>query len=186
MATVVGCAGGGGRLIAVGAQQAVPLVLSLSYAQEADTPTIVGAGFGGSDPFTTSFLNQNTSQNTGVREELIRLGVATSVQAQQSIAAQFQNALNDSIFVTPFGDLPGEVRIAFIANRKCNDFSDTSFDVIQHYLDRRLLPNKNKLPATVVVGSGAFRGYLIGLSIGANAQDTPIVQGTLVFKAWPK
>jgi len=118
--------------------------------------------------------------------QLTRLGVAVSVQADQKVQAQFQNALNDAIFVTPFGDAPGQIRVTFVANRLCRD-SGAGFEVIQHYLDRRLRPGNtsSKDPATVTIGPGAFRAFLTSILISGNTSDTPIVQGTLVFTAWP-
>lgn len=151
MATVVSCTGGGGRVIGIDAQQAIPLTLSIGD------------------------------------DDLAELGVAVSVQAAQSIAAQFQNALNNSIFVTPFGDIPGEIRIGFIANRKCDKQNESGFNFIQYYLDRRLLPDRNRVATTVVVGSGAFRSFLTGMSLNTSAgQNVPIVEGTLIFKGWPE
>lgn len=177
MAVVIGCAGtGGGRLVAMETSQAIPLVLSLKYTEGYE-------------------LVQGTGINSGQliirpQEVLIKLGVATAVAAEQMIAAQFQKAMDDAIYVTPFGDSVGSVSITFIANRLCaaagtDDVDTSGFDVIQHYLDRRLQTNKNKLPATIVIGSGTFRGFLVALGFNGRSGDLPLTEGTLHFKAWP-
>lgn len=177
MATVIGCSGGGGRLIAVDTQSATPLALSLKYTEELSLAELLA--------------QQSPQVNSGpivvnAQETLIRLGIATSVQCAQQVVAQFQKALNTAIYITPFGDAVGDAQIKFIVNRKCEDGADVSgFDVIQHYLDRRLLTTKNKLPATLVIGSGTFQGFLVGLMINGQSGDIPVVEGTLQFKAWP-
>ncbi len=88
MAVVIGCpGGGGGRLIAVDTAQAVPLVLSLKYTEGYELV------------FGTQF---NSGQLiVQPQEVLIKLGVATAVQAEQSVAAQFQKAMDDAIYITP-------------------------------------------------------------------------------------
>ncbi len=117
---------------------------------------------------------------------VIKLGVATGVQAEQSVAAQFQKAMDDAVYITPFGDTVGDVKITFIANPLCGSGANVNgFDVIQHYLDRRLQTNKNKLPATIVIGSGTFRGFLVGLLFNGRSGELPLSEGTLLFKAWP-
>jgi hypothetical protein len=151
MAAVVGCSGGGGRIIGIDAQLAVPITLSID---------------GG---------------------DLSQLGVATGVQASQQIAAQFQNALSDAIYITPFGDVPGEIRVAFIANRKCEEDTSSGFGFIQYYLDNRLLPDKNKAAVTVVIGSGSFRSFLVAMTINSSSgRNIPLVEGTLIFRGWPE
>jgi len=179
MAAVIGCPGGGGRLIAVESDTAVPITVALSYVANED-PTYIDPGAWISPPTQSS----GGSSIEYVEENLVRLGVMTNIRASQQIAAQFQNALSDIIYVTPFGDVPGEVQITFIANRKCDD-QINSFNVIQHYLDRRLLPDKNKLPARITIGSAVFTAYLVALNVDAVYSDIPIVRGTLGFRAWP-
>ena len=48
------------------------------------------------------------------------LGVVSGVQATAQVAAQFMNAFNGNIYVTPFGDTPGNAAIQFILNRQEN------------------------------------------------------------------
>lgn len=163
MSTISPCSGVNGRLIEVQAQMALPLTLGLSYGEF--------------DQGTLDVIQQSV--------QLQQIGVVTKVQVSQEIAAQFQNTLNDSIFITPFGDKPGQINLTFVANRKCNGTAQTT-DVIQHYLDRRLQPGANLLPALVVIGSGTFRSYLVGMQLAADASGVQLVQGTLVFRGWPQ
>ncbi len=175
MATVIGCPGGGGRLIALDTQTAAPMALSLTYTEDSSLFL-----FDQQNPF----FNSGTVLNTN--ETLIRLGIATAVQCSQQVIAQFQKALDTAIYITPFGDAVGDAQIKFIANRKCDNSADVSgFDVIQHYMDRRLLTTRNKLPCTLVIGSGTFKGFLVGLLINGQSGDVPVVEGTLQFKVWP-
>ncbi len=151
------CAGAGGRLIRVGV---------VSQA----APLSLALSYGGEAPVVLS-----------------QLGVALSVQASQTVRAQFQNALNDTIFVTPFGDAPGQVQVMFVANRLCNGSGAESsgFGVLQHYFDRRLRPGTSKAPAIVTIGPASFRAFLTGLVLSGSTQDTPVIQGALTFTAWP-
>lgn len=172
MATVIGCSGGGGRLIAINTTSATPLALSLKYTEDINLQVVNNLPADG----TTITLVQT----------IIPLGIATSVNCTQAVVAQFQKALDTAIYITPFGDAVGNAQIKFIANRKCDDGAEVNgFDVIQHYLERRLLTTKNKLPATLVIGSGTFQGFLMGLLLNGMAGDIPVVEGTLQFRAWP-
>lgn len=122
----------------------------------------------------------------GVQFDTKKIGVAVQVRANQQIAAQFQNALNNLIYVTPFGDKPGQIDISFISNRVCGDTWGSGYEVIQHYFDHRLMPDANKAPATVVVGSGTFSAYLVGLQFSAESSGMQLTRGTLTFRGWPK
>ena len=88
--------------------------------------------------------------------------------------------------MTPFGDKPGTINISFVANRICDQPNNSGYRVIQHYLDYRLLPDANKSPATVVVGSGVFTSYLVGMTFDAESSGLQLSRGTLVFRGWPR
>jgi hypothetical protein len=128
------------------------------------------------------FLN---SQGTPGRVDLTKLGVATQMQAEQSVIVQFQNALSDVIFVVPFGDKVGEIRVSFIANRLCDSDGVDPVAIVQHYLDHRILPLRNRGPALIGIGSAVFRGHLEAMQLQSSSQDIPMTHGTLIFKAWP-
>lgn len=131
-------------------------------------------------------LDSITRPFTAQEEVIIRLGIATSVTCAQKVVAQFQKALNTAIYITPFGDDVGMAAIKFIANNRCDNGVDVSgFDVIQHYLDRRLLTTGNKLPCTLAIGSGTFQGFLVGLEVNGTSGDIPVIEGTLRFAVWP-
>ena len=161
------CAGVGGRLIDLGEIDAVaPLSLGLAY------------------------------DNGDVEIDLVEIGVTIGVQAQQQVQAQIQPAIGGTVFVTPFGDAPGVVQIAFIANKECEDeFAGQGISVIQHYFNRRAIPRQaggvpigpaaGGLPAIIVIGNNTFRAFLTGLQLSASTSDTPLIQGSLIFTAWP-
>ncbi len=123
--------------------------------------------------------------------QLANIGVATRVQMGMQVAAQFQNALSDVIYITPFGDAPGQIAITFIANRLCGETVPT-FDVIQAYLSNRILPGtatttgQRIRPLSIAVGSAAFRGYNVGLAFDAESSGVQMIKGTLQFTAWPE
>ena len=120
----------------------------------------------------------------GSAVKLVDLGVCTAVSVDQQIAAQFQNAFNATIYIIPFGDLPGNVVLSFIANKRCIESSNT-YGVIKFYLNNRLYPTANLRPITISIGDCAFTGYLVGLSFKGMASNSILLQGQLIFKAWP-
>lgn len=119
--------------------------------------------------------------------DVLDLGVTTRVDASQQVAAQFQPSLNDAIFVTPFGDQPGRIGITFVANRECLEPANENLAVIEYYLANRILPTENKVPLIITIGSSTFRGYVTALQLGAQAPvaGSPLVQGSIIFTAWP-
>ena len=152
------CPGYSGRLIPITTNQALPALIEATLRYE-DAPD-------------TNLLT--------------RIGVATKLEVSQQIAAQFQNALTDVIYVTPFGDRADTISLTFISNRECLA-TGSDLRILDHYLNYRLLPGGSEataLPATVTVGSAAFRAYLVGMALSASASEQ-MVSGTLVFKGWP-
>jgi len=150
------CAVSGGRLIKVGVGSRIaPLYLAVQYDGQ-NWPT-----------------------------DLSAIGVAVGAELKQAVQAQFQNAMNANIFITPFGDIPGEITISFIANTMCDDPTQSGFGLIDHYLTHRLLPTKNKVPATISIAGAAFRAFLTAMQLSGSTSDTPIVTGTLRFAGWP-
>lgn len=184
MATVVNCSTGGGRMIAINTPQAIPLALSLSYLQGTTTATTV---FGTLASEGTTELLEAAGINTenATIQPLTTLGIITRISARQSVIAQVQNALNNAIFVTPFGDQAGDISISFISNRICDTPQDDTVAGIQHYLDHRLLPTRNRGHAIIVIGTAVFRGHLISLDFNGEGGEMPIRACTLLFKAWP-
>lgn len=130
-------------------------------------------------------------QYEGQPIRLADIGVVTRVQMGMQVATQFQNALSDVIYITPFGDAPGQIAITFVANRLCQE-NIPSFDVIQAYLENRILPGTATAPGqrirplTVSVGSAAFRAYNVGLAFDAESSGVQMLKGTLQFTAWPE
>jgi len=152
------CPGYSGRLIPITTDQALPALLEATLRYE-DAPD-------------TNLLT--------------RIGVATKLEVSQQIAAQFQNALTDVIYVTPFGDKADSISLTFISNRECLSGS-SDLRILDHYLNYRLRPGGSEataLPATITIGSAGFRAYLVGLALSASSADQ-MISGTLVFRGWP-
>lgn len=170
MATVTGCSGVNGRIIEVNAQLAVPLSIGLSYGGSVGQSSAAGG-----------FVSSNSQSGL-----LNQVGVVTAIQASMEIAAQVQNALNDIIYITPFGDKPGTIQITFLANRVCNRDTANTLGVIDHYLQYRLLPDQNRSPATIVIGGGSFRSFLFGMQVDAQSAGEQLVRGVLLFRGWPE
>ena len=184
MATVVNCASGGGRMIAINTPQAVPLALSIAYLQPgSQSPVVFGTP---ASPEVAAALSSAGVANSGARSSLSNIGLVTAVSAKQSVIVQIQNALSNAIFVTPFGDGAGDIAISFISNRLCTDPNNVTVEVIQHYLNHRILPTRNRGAAIIVIGTSVFRGHLIALDSDNQGGELPIRRGTLYFKAWPQ
>ena len=119
---------------------------------------------------------------------LISYGLVLSFDMEQRVAAQFQNAFNDAIFVTPFGDLAGDATITFLMNKECSGTGAVDkLGLIGKYLTSRLRPfgSSSINPLRIAVGSYAFSAYIVGLKMTAESRDIPVIQGTLILKAWP-
>jgi hypothetical protein len=120
---------------------------------------------------------------------LVTLGVTKSISLSAQVSAQFANAFDQSIYVVPFGDQPGDIAITFIVNPKavCNgELVGPDQQALQFYINRRVMPGlsrQNRM--TITVGSVGFVGYLVGVRYDGQAADQPIQQATLLFKAWP-
>ncbi len=188
MATIAPCRSAGGRIIGVRTDQAVPLAVSLRYTPDViQAPLVFGPAEVQAELLTilNQYIPGNTGAGQGGVEDMTKLGIAVGIEASQSVAAQFQNALTDTIYVVPFGDKVGEVRIKFITGRLCDSDAGDAFGAIQHYLDRRILPSKNRAPVLIAMGPAVFRGHLTGLSVGAQSSDF-LTQATLIFNAWPQ
>lgn len=124
--------------------------------------------------------------------QLVDIGVTDGLSLGQSVQAQFQNALDDTIFVTPFGDAVGTIRLSFIANNQiCEDgviITSSGLSLIKTYLDKRLSPRseQSKRPVIVSVGDDAFYAYLTSMALQTRAEELATVSGYLEFKAWPQ
>jgi hypothetical protein len=174
MATIVPCSSALGRLSVYTTTAPAPVVVTFDY------------------PTQTSSSNAVTW--TANPQPLRTIGLATGLRLGQEVAAQFQPAFDASIYVTPFGDLPGAVEIDFLANRNCDE-SNEALDIIQQYLRMRLLPTEiTSYPTfqirhtprqTITIGRSAFTGYITKLDFTAQTQDAISIGARLSMKAWP-
>jgi hypothetical protein len=129
------------------------------------------------------------------------LGLCTDIDVSQAVAAQFQNTFDDTIFVTPFGDGPGDINISFIMNPQCfgagnyRNALDSDDGAVQFYFKNRLLPTRipavvtqpivfRTSPVIVAVGRATFKGYVVGLRIAGRSADF-LINVVLSLKAWP-
>jgi hypothetical protein len=128
-------------------------------------------------------------------QPLQNMGLCTRLSVHQSVIAQFQNTFDSYIYITPFGDKPGEIAFTFIVNRECDGAQDV-LNAIDFYIRRRLLPThlsvqNNTLvwaqtaPIIVAVGSLTMRGFVTGLDIDGTTENTVIIQATLRMTGWP-
>lgn len=122
---------------------------------------------------------------------LTKLGIATNVETSQSVIAQFQNTLDDAIYVVPFGDAVGDSVISFVINNQCitsegtadNDLG-TQDQLVAAYLTNRLKPS-TAAGMYLAIGGLAMIGFIVGLRLSGTSDGTPMVRGTILFKSWP-
>jgi hypothetical protein len=124
------------------------------------------------------------------------MGLCTQLRVNQSVIAQFQSTLGNYIYITPFGDKPGDIEMSFIVNKECNA-SQEALNAIDFYIKRRLQPTLPVLigsaiyyaqtaPIIIAIGSLALRSFVTGLSIDATTSQSVIVSATLRMTGWPK
>lgn len=115
--------------------------------------------------------------------DISEFGVAVGLEMSQEVQAQFQPSLDDAIYITPFGDSPGNIAITFVANRECGEDAESTNKFITTYLNQRMRPD-NAQALVVSVGGNAFYAFVTGMRLNASTADTPVVQGTLILTAW--
>lgn len=171
MSSLFSCSGVPGKIIATSSATAAPMAMTIDAQFR-----IPGSG--------TVFETDG----------LTTLGLCTNLDLQQSVSAQFQNTFNNTIYVTPFGDLPGTAAVSFIINPSCASPTGLSGTVINDYFTYRLQPSYYN-GATLVrspniwLSIGAERpitlyGYLIGLNLRGSSSQSIMIQGTLFMKVW--
>lgn len=129
-------------------------------------------------------------------QPLQNMGLCTRLAVNQSVIAQFQNTFDSFIYITPFGDKPGDIAMTFIVNRACDSAQET-LNAIDFYVRRRLLPThlvalgnntaqwEQSTPIIIAVGSLTLRGFVVGLDIEGTTENTAIIQATLRMTGWP-
>ena len=172
--TTITCANRNGQLIKARASSALPLSLQLSYDPPSQTIVVPSSG---------GFILPPPAVSPA-KNVLVSVGVVLRVRVSQSVSAQFQAALSEVVYITPFGDDIGSIELTFAANRNCGA-GPGAVAMISHYIEHRLLPTVRRA-ATVVIGDSAFRSYLIGMTLDSASEGTQLIQGTLMFKGWPK
>ena len=177
MSTIVPCGSTSGRLTVYKTSSPAPVIITFNYPVQR-TDSASGAIWWENNP-----------------QQLRTIGISTGLRIGQQVAAQFQPAFDSTIYVTPFGDMPGVIEIDFIANRSCEE-SGEAIDIIEQYLRMRLLPDnitlyngtvsiKHTPRQTVTVGRSAFTGYITKLDYTVQTQDAVSIGAKLSMTAWP-
>lgn len=166
MASVFSTLNGGGALNKVKTDSVAPLTFKID--PELLAATSGSSGFG------------STSSSAS-------FGIAVNVTMRQSIIAQFLPAFNNAIYVTPFGDAPGDMTVTYVINPLCESSTKGKYTFLDTYLKNRLLPStpSAKRILTFTIGSATFNGSLIDMTANFQTQGMFMAQGTLTFKLWP-
>lgn len=123
------------------------------------------------------------------------LGLCTQLLIDQKVIAQFQNTFDNYIYITPFGDKPGDIVLSFIINKNCDD-SVATFNAIDFYVQRRLQPSYlgvssgtlvifQTLPIIVAINSLTLRGFVTALKVDASTSQGALVSAQLFMTGWP-
>jgi hypothetical protein len=127
---------------------------------------------------------------------LMNMGLCVGMEVHQSVIAQFQNTFGNYIYITPFGDKPGEISLSFIINSTC-DTSVQALNVVDFYIKSRLQPTQilggdgtylylqKNVPIIVAVGSLSLRGFVTGLDMRGSTDGSAIISATLRMTGWP-
>ena len=122
--------------------------------------------------------------------EIMIPGIATGARVAQKVSAQFQVTLDESLFVTPFGDDAGQMTMTVVHGIECesNDRqAGTVIDGVQQSMQwykRYKFQRNNMEPLTIGLGSSVFKGYAISFEIDAQAAEGGMVRGQLSLIAW--
>lgn len=115
-------------------------------------------------------------------------GIAyTGFMLQLHTNHQFLHALDEFIYVFPFGDRVGELTltgITFLGGGKCADDSGEGIcGIYKYYIANRLTPSTGKTPTLITIGgcSPPLLGFLTGLRMETVRPELPIVQWVLRF-----
>lgn len=147
-------------------------------------------------------LSITFTDSTGTPQSIASFGLCLGVNIDQAVNAQFQNTFSDSIYVTPFGDAPGNIALSFLMNPWCDPNFSQNPTAIQEYLNNRLKPTTVRsvllpdgtiqstismsVPTIVSVGGQLnLIGFIVGLSLNATSTSGIFIQARLLMKAWP-
>jgi len=138
----------------------------------------------------------------GVPKPITSFGLCLGLVNNNAVNAQFQNTFSDSIYVTPFGDAPGDVALSFLMNPWCDPNFSQSPTAIDAYLNNRLKPTSVQstvladgtiqstismsVPTIVSIGGKInLIGFIVGLTINGTTTSGVMIQARLLMKAWP-
>ncbi len=138
----------------------------------------------------------------GVPQPIASFGLCLNVNSDNAVNAQFQNTFSDSIYVTPFGDAPGNTVLTFLMNPWCDPNFSQSPTAIDAYLNNRLKPTSVQstvlangdivstitmsVPIIVSIGGKLnLIGFIVGLSLSGTTTSGVMIQARLIMKTWP-
>lgn len=117
-------------------------------------------------------------------------GVLIGLDTDGSVAAQFQPSLNQSVYITPFGDNVGTVSADLLLNDTCSSSGSSGpgsgqalSSFLSLYSDSRLSPT-NPYPVQLFVGRSVFTGFAIKFQTHATSSEGTVIRGTITFAAW--
>jgi len=158
---------------------------------------MVAVKFGSVAPLSVIMQQQDLRTGKWHDVSLQSLGLCTRLEVNQSVIAQFQNTFGSFVYITPFGDKPGDIRITFITNSLCDKSAD-ALGAIDFYVKNRLMPTQlvggpgayvvqqKTAPITVAIVTLTLYGFITGLDINGSTEGSAIVVTRLSMTGWPK
>jgi hypothetical protein len=114
------------------------------------------------------------------------LGIVTKVEMGVNVAAQFQNTFDNGLYVVPFGDAVGELRLTLLVKNVCGENTQNNGvgALLDAYKSGRLLPGSRRRVG-IALGGSSFTGFLTGVLYGNSAESSGSVSSVVfVFKEW--
>lgn len=131
--------------------------------------------------FTLNVSGEDTTSGTFANS-----GFVTSVSVQDNVETQFQVTLDRALFAIPFGDAVGKMSLGLVHGKVCDVKGDTTDTVkaIQAWYNANKFQAKRLNPLTIAVGSNVYGGYLLGMTLEAQAHEGTAVRSQLQLVAW--
>lgn len=110
--------------------------------------------------------------------------IITKVDYQQRTNTQFQQSLENVIYVYSFGDLMGDLTVNGVAiPRSCDGDSNGIKEVMQFYKQNRV--SNSVSDVRITFADEVIRGYLVGLSLSTLDASSGLHSMTLLLKTMP-
>lgn len=126
--------------------------------------------------------------NMGIPSTVAGTVAYTGFMLQLHTNHQFLHALDEFIYVFPFGDRVGELTLtglSFLGSGDCAGENGAAgmCGIYDYYMSNRLTPTTGKPPTLITIGgcSPPLLGFLTGLRMETVRPELPIVQWVLRF-----